>query len=134
VASNKKEVKKEPEPELEPERQLRLVQFELQSCPPKEKVEEGGGGEEEDDDDDDDDNDEDEEEEDDEDDDDDNNNDCDQPPECTAADEVCWPFQEVKYSVHLLCVLPLGVLMAGSVHISSTSGLLVLMHSLPCLC
>jgi len=90
VASNKKEVKKEPESELEPERQLRLVQFELQSCPPKEKVEEGGGaGEEEDDDDDDDDNDEDEEEEDDEDDDDDNNNDCDQPPECTAADEVC---------------------------------------------
>ena len=87
VASNKKEVKKEPE--LEPERQLRLVQFELQSCPPKEKVEEGGGEEEDDDGEDDDDSDEDEEEEDDDDDDDDNNNDCDQPPECTAADEVC---------------------------------------------
>ena len=89
VTSNKKEVKKEPEPELEPERQLRLVQFELQSCPPKEKVEERGGEEEDDDDDDDNDEDEEEDDEDDDDDDDDNNNDCDQPPECTAADEVC---------------------------------------------
>jgi hypothetical protein len=83
-------VKKEPEPEVDPERQLRLVQFELPSCPHKEKVERGGGEEEIDDDDDDDDEDDEEEDDDeDDDDDDDNNNDCDQPPECTAADEVC---------------------------------------------
>jgi hypothetical protein len=117
VASNKKEVKKEPEPELEPERQLRLVQFELPSCPPKEKVEGGGGGEEEDYDDDDEDEEEDDEDDEDDDDDDDNNNECDQPPECTAVDEVCLSFQEVKYSVHIVCVLPLEVL--NPIHFSS---------------